>query len=158
MTDGPQSTRVGRILLVEDNQNDVVLARAAFKRAKLAVDLYHVENGQQCLDFLRKRGLYAGMPTPDLVLLDLNMPIMDGREALQELVADDSLRHLPVVILTTSSAEKDILDMYKLRCSSYIIKPIDFNQFVRIVDETINYWFSVVVLPSLKGETGLRYG
>jgi CheY-like chemotaxis protein len=148
MTDGLQSSRVGRILLVEDNQNDVILTREAFKRVKLAVDLFHVENGQQCLDFLRKSGPYSDAPTPDLVLLDLNMPLMDGREALQALVADDSLRHVPVVILTTSGAEKDILDMYKLRCSSYIIKPVDFNQFVCIVDELTNYWFSIVVLPS----------
>jgi CheY-like chemotaxis protein len=148
MTEGPHSSRVGIILLLEDNQNDLVLTQAAFKRTKLAVDLYYVENGRQCLDFLRKRGPYAGTTMPDLVLLDLNMPLMDGREALQELVADDSLRHLPLVILTTSSAEKDILDMYKLSCSSYIIKPIDFNQFVRIIDEITNYWFSVVALPS----------
>jgi CheY-like chemotaxis protein len=148
MTNDPPGSRMGKILLVEDNQNDVILTREAFRRAKLAVDLHHVENGQQCLDFLRKRGPYSDAPTPDLVLLDLNMPVMDGREALQELAADDNLSHLPVVVLTTSSAEKDIHDMYKLRCSSYIIKPIDFNQFVRIVNEIINYWFSVVALPS----------
>jgi two-component system response regulator len=148
MTNDPPISRMAMILLVEDNQNDVILTRAAFRRAKFAVDLHHVENGQQCLDFLRKRGPYSDAPMPDLVLLDLNMPLMDGREALQELVADDSLRHLPVVVLTTSSAEKDILDMYKLRCSSYIIKPIDFNQFVRVVNEFSDYWFTLVVLPS----------
>jgi CheY-like chemotaxis protein len=148
MTNDPPDSRMGKILLVEDNQNDVILTRAAFRRAKLAIDLHHVENGQQCLDFLRKCGPYSDAPTPDLVLLDLNMPVMDGRAVLQQLADDDSLRHLPVVILTTSAEEKDILDMYKLRCSSYIIKPIDFNQFVRVVNEFSDYWFTLVVLPS----------
>ncbi|MBW4470367.1 MAG: response regulator [Stenomitos rutilans HA7619-LM2] len=147
MTNQPNSHQLGKILLVEDNENDVILTRAAFKRAKLAIDLYHVENGQACLDFLRKRDPYADAPTPDLILLDLNMPILDGREVLQQMVADDKLNHLPVVILTTSAEEKDILTMYKLRCSSYIVKPIDFDQFMRVVHDFADYWFTVVVLP-----------
>lgn len=139
--------RLGCVLLAEDNENDVILTRAAFKRAKLAVDLHHVENGQDCLAFLRKEGQYQDAPTPDLILLDLNMPVTDGREVLQEMVNDPDLRHLPVVILTTSAEEKDILAMYKLRCSSYIVKPVDFDQFMRVVREFSNYWFTVVVLP-----------
>jgi two-component system response regulator len=149
MTDEPMG-RLGCVLLVEDNENDVILTRAAFKRAKLAIDLHHVENGQECLDFLRKRGRFEDVPTPDLILLDLNMPVLDGREVLQELKNDDDLRHLPVVILTTSAEEKDILAMYKLRCSSYIVKPVDFDQFMRVVREFSNYWFTVVVLPEPK--------
>jgi CheY-like chemotaxis protein len=97
--------------------------------------------------FLRKQGKYANALTPDLILLDLNLPVMDGREVLAEIVADDQLRQLPVVILTTSETEQDILEMYKLRCSSYIVKPVDFNQFLRVVRGIGNYWFTVVVLP-----------
>jgi two-component system, chemotaxis family, response regulator Rcp1 len=148
MTSEAKSTRLGTVLLVEDNENDVVLTRAAFKRAKLAVELFHVENGKLCLEFLRKSGPYQDAPTPDLILLDLNMPVLDGRGVLEALVADKALSHLPVVILTTSAEERDILAMYKLRCSSYIVKPIDFDQFVRVVRDFSEYWFTVVVLPA----------
>jgi two-component system response regulator len=109
--------------------------------------MHRVEDGEQCMFFLRKQGKYANAPTPDLILLDLNLPVMDGREVLVEIVADDQLRQLPVVILTTSEAEQDILKMYKLRCSSYIVKPVDFNQFLRVVRGIGKYWFTVVVLP-----------
>ncbi len=135
------------ILLVEDNEHDVVLTREGFRQAQLAVNLHHVENGEQCLEFLRKQGAYAAVPTPDLILLDLNMPVMDGREVLAELVRDDQLKHLPVIILTTSAEEKDVLSMYQLRCSSYITKPVDFNQFLRVIQGIGQYWFTVVVLP-----------
>jgi two-component system response regulator len=139
--------RPAEILLVEDNENDVVLTRESFKIVKLTIKLHHVKNGQECMAFLRKEAPYENVPTPDLILLDLNMPIMDGREVLQELVADPALNHLPVVILTTSTEEKDILTMYKLRASSYIVKPVDFDQFMRVIREFGNYWFTVVVLP-----------
>ena len=135
------------VLLVEDNQSDVLLTREAFKRSKLSVDLRDVQDGEECMAFLRKQGEYADAPTPDIILLDLNMPRMDGREVLAELSADEKLRQLPVVILTTSSEEQSILKMYKLRCSSYIVKPVDFFQFVRVVQSFTDYWFSVVVLP-----------
>ena len=102
---------------------------------------------QPILDFLNKEGKYKDAPTPDLILLDLNMPLMDGREVLERISKDEKLCHLPVVILTTSSEEQDILRMYKLRCSSYIVKPVDFDQFQRVVSEIGNYWFTVVVLP-----------
>jgi two-component system response regulator len=98
--------------------------------------------------FLRMEGQYANAPTPDLLLLDLNMPIMNGREVMAEMVADEKLQHMPVVILTTSSDEQDVLTMYRLRCSSYIVKPIDFDQFVRVVRSITDYWFTVVVLPT----------
>lgn len=98
--------------------------------------------------FLRKQGQYAGAPAPDMVLLDLNMPKMDGREVLAEIVKDETLRLLPVVILTTSAEEREILDMYRLRCSSYIVKPVDFDQFLAAIRLIGDYWFTVVVLPT----------
>ena len=139
-------TRPAEILLVEDNEDDVMITRRGFDKAKLAVHLHHVENGKKCMEFLRKEGKYSDVPTPDLILLDLNMPIMDGREVLAEIVQDEKLCKLPVVVLTTSSAEADVLDMYKLRCSSYITKPVDFDQFRRVIEALANYWFTVVVL------------
>ena len=139
--------RPAEILLVEDNRDDVVLTRQGFERAKLKVNLHHVENGEECMAFLRKEGEYADAATPDLILLDLNMPVMDGREVLAELVKDDNLKQFPVVILTTSSDERDVLSMYKLRCSSYATKPVDFDQFLHVVQGIADYWFTVVVLP-----------
>ena len=139
--------RPAEVLLVEDNENDVFITRRGFKEAKLAVNLHHVENGERCMAFLRKEGPFVAAPTPDLILLDLNMPVMDGREVLAEIVEDEQLRKLPVVILTTSSGESDILDMYSLRCSSYIVKPVDFPQFQGVVKQLSDYWFALVVLP-----------
>lgn len=143
--------RPAEVLLVEDNEQDMVLTREGFKRAKFLVNLHHVENGEECMAFLRKEGRFADVPTPDLILLDINLPVMDGREVLAEIVKDPGLRHLPVVVLTTSSADEDILEMYKLRCSSYITKPVDFEQFQKLVMELGNYWFSLVIIPP-KGE------
>ncbi|MEZ6047397.1 MAG: response regulator [Planctomycetaceae bacterium] len=139
--------RPAEVLLVEDNENDVILTRRGFEAARLAVNMHHVRNGLECLKFLRKEGEYQNAPTPDLILLDLNMPIMDGREVLAEIVADKVLCQFPVVILTTSAEEQDLLETYRLRCSSYIVKPVDFIQFQRVVEELGNYWFTVVVLP-----------
>ena len=139
--------RFAEVLLVEDNKHDVILTQQAFKQSRMAIHLHHVKNGLDCMSFLRKAGEYENAPTPDLILLDLNMPIMDGREVLEEISRDEALSHLPVVILTTSEDEKDVYKMYRLRCSSYIVKPIDFNQFLRVVKELGEYWFTVVVLP-----------
>jgi len=139
--------RTAEILLVEDNEADVVLTRESFQRGKLKVNLHHVENGEECMAFLRKEGQYVSAPTPDLILLDLNMPVMDGREVLAEMVKDESLCHLPVVILTTSADEHDVLNMYRLRCSSYATKPVDFDQFQRVIQGIEEYWFTVVALP-----------
>ena len=129
-------------------KSDVILTREEFDRANLDVNLHHVENGERCMAFLRKEGQYVNVPAPDLILLDLNMPVMDGREVLTELVKDNNLSHFPVVILTTSTDEKDVLNMYKLRCSSYATKPIVLDQFLGIIRGISDYWFSVVVLPS----------
>ena len=141
------SQRPAEVLLVEDNEDDVVLMREGFKRSKLVVKLNHVTNGVECIDFLQKQGKYKDAPTPDIILLDLNMPLMDGREVLEKISQDEKLCHLPVVILTTSSEEQDVLSMYKLRCSSYIVKPVDFDKFQKVISEIGNYWFTVVVLP-----------
>ncbi|MBX3651377.1 MAG: response regulator [Burkholderiales bacterium] len=147
MTNELMGAKLANILLAEDNEDDVVLMRHGFELAKLAVGLHHVENGHECMNFLRKTGKYADAPTPDIVLLDLNMPIMSGREVLAELVADEKLNHIPVVILTTSAEDQDILSMYKLRCSSYIVKPVDFDQFLRVIRGIGDYWLTIVVLP-----------
>ena len=144
------NSRPAEILLVEDNEHDVALTQEGFKQAKLVVNLHHVENGAECMSFLRKQGRYADVPTPDLILLDLNMPVMDGREVLTELMADNQLNYLPIVILTTSAEQQDILKMYQLRCSSYITKPVDFDQFLRVIRSIGEYWFTVVVLPQLE--------
>lgn len=142
--------RPAEILLVEDNEDDVILTRLAFRQAKLLINLHHAKDGDEGMAFLRKEGSFAGVPTPDLVLLDLNMPRKDGREVLAEITTDESLRQLPVVILTTSAEGGEILKMYKLRASSYIVKPVDFDQFLRVIQSLHAYWFTVVVLPTAK--------
>ena len=136
------------VLLVEDNENDVELTRQGFKRTKLLLNLHHVKNGEECMAFLRKQGEYVNVPTPDLILLDLNMPKMNGRDVLAQLVADESLESIPVVVLSTSEEGEEIMKLYKLRCSSYIVKPVDFDQFLRVVRSIAEYWFTVVVLPT----------
>ncbi len=99
------------------------------------------------MEFLRKQGDFADAPTPDLVLLDLNMPVMDGREVLEQVTVDESLQHLPIVILTTSDDEKDVLSSYRLRASSYVVKPVDFGKLIKVVQTIGEYWFTTVVLP-----------
>lgn len=135
------------ILLVEDNEADVILTQQALKESKLVVKMNHVDNGEKCMAYLRKQAPYTNACTPDLILLDLNLPVMDGREVLAEMLKDDALRKLPVVILTTSSSESDLATMYDLRCNSYITKPVDFEQFHRVVRSICEYWFTVVALP-----------
>lgn len=144
--------RPAEVLLVEDNDNDVELTRIGFRRAKFAVNLHHVGNGEECMAFLRRQPPYESAPRPDLVLLDLKMPRMDGREVLEEIARDPSLHHLPIVVLTTSDAHTDVLASYKLRCSSYIVKPVDFEQFAHVVQGIANYWFTLVVLPTEEQE------
>jgi CheY-like chemotaxis protein len=148
MTSKVLSGRAAEILLAEDNENDVELTRQGFKKTELLLNLHHVKDGEECLAFLRKQGKYSNAPTPDLVLLDLNMPRMDGREVLAEMVADKDLTSIPVVVLTTSANEEEVLNMYKLRCSSYIVKPVDFEQFLRVIRSIAEYWFTVVVVPT----------
>lgn len=147
MNDPLAHSRPAQILLVEDNENDVILTREGFARSKLAINLHLAKDGEVCMEFLHKEGRFSDAPTPDLILLDLNMPRMDGREVLAAISADEHFRHIPVVILTTSTDEEEILKMYQLRCSSYIVKPVNFENFLHIIQMLGEYWLTVVVLP-----------
>jgi chemotaxis family two-component system response regulator Rcp1 len=135
------------ILLVEDNPGDVRLTREALKDAKVLNNLSVVGDGEAALDFLHRRGKYAAAPRPDLILLDLNLPRKDGREVLEEIKKDDSLMVIPVVVLTTSKAEEDVVRSYKLHANCYIPKPVDFNRFMEVVRQLENFWLAVVRLP-----------
>lgn len=135
------------ILLVEDSDDDVEITKIGFQRANLAVQLHHVASGDECLAFLRKEGRYAEAPTPNIILLDLNMPRMGGIEVLQEINKDENLRHLVVVVLTSSKADDDVLRAYKLRCNSYLVKPVSFDAFAKMIQSLGDYWFSLVVMP-----------
>jgi len=136
------------ILLVEDNPGDVRLTQEALKDNKVHNHLHVVGDGVEALAFLRGEGRYAGSPRPDLILLDLNLPRKDGREVLAEIKADTELRRIPVVVLTTSKAEEDILRAYDLSANCYITKPVDFDQFIRVVRSIEDFWLAMVKLPS----------
>ena len=140
-------SRIAEILLVDDNDDDVFLTREAFNAASLKVNLQRVDNGEKCLQYLRKQAPYENAVTPDLILLDMHMPVMDGYEVMSEIVKDEKLNHLPVVILTTSYEAADVKKMYGLRCSSYITKPVNFESFVAAIGQLAGYWLTVVVVP-----------
>jgi len=142
-----QSGRQIEVLLVEDNSGDVRLMQEALKDSKVRNHLHVVNDGEAAMMFLRREGKYSGGPTPDLVLLDLNLPGKDGREVLAEIKQDPLLKHIPVVIVTTSSAEEDILKSYGLHANCYITKPVNFDQFIKVVHSIENFWFSIVKLP-----------
>ena len=135
------------VLLVEDDAADVELTREAMKEGKLFVRLSVVGDGVEAMQFLRGEGPFAGSAKPDLVLLDLNLPRKDGRSVLEDIRADEKLKHLPVVVLTTSDAATDILRSYKLGCNCYITKPVGFQQFIEVVRQIDQFWFTVVKLP-----------
>lgn len=135
------------ILLVEDNEGDVDLTREALAEAKVNNRLHVAEDGLTALRFLRREEPYATAPRPDLILLDLNLPLMDGREVLAEIKTDSQLRQIPVVVLTTSQAEEDIVRSYDLHANCYITKPVDFNQFMKVVRSVHDFWVTVVRLP-----------
>jgi CheY-like chemotaxis protein len=137
-----------QVLLVEDNPGDVRLTKEALKEGKLLNQLTVVGDGVEALLFLRKEGIYADAPQPELILLDLNLPKKDGREVLAEIKADPNLRRIPVVVLTTSSSEEDILKIYDLHANCYITKPVDLEQFMGVVKSIEDFWVSVVKLPS----------
>ncbi|MEV5892629.1 response regulator [Nonomuraea fuscirosea] len=137
------------VLLVEDDQGDILLTREAFDLNKVRNRLNVVNDGEQAMAYLRREGDYAGAPRPDLVLLDLNLPRMSGMEVLEEVKADAELRTIPVVILTTSEAEEDILLSYRLHANAYVSKPVDFEQFIRVVRQIDNFFVTVVKLPPL---------
>lgn len=142
------SGRPIEILLVEDSATDVMLAEEALEEAKLRNNLHVVKDGVEAMAFLRKQGKYSGVPRPDLMLLDLNMPRKDGREVLAEVKADDGLKTIPVVVLTTSKAQEDVLRAYGLHANCYISKPVDFEQFSNVVQAIDQFWFTVVTLPT----------
>lgn len=143
-------SRLAEFLLVDDNEDDVFLTREAFDASKFKVNLHHVDDGRKCLQFLRKQGPFANAPMPDLILLDMHMPVMDGHQVLSEIVKDKALCHIPVVVLTTSYEAEDIKKMYSLRCSSYITKPINFDNFVQTIGQMTDYWLTVVVMPRVE--------
>jgi len=135
------------ILLVEDSPGDAELAKEALEESKLKNTLYIVEDGQEALDFLYKKGKYENVPRPDLMLLDLNMPKVDGREVLKIVKNDEDLRSIPIVILTTSRAEEDILKSYNLHANCYISKPLNLDKFLEVVNAIESFWLSIVTLP-----------
>ena len=145
----PQPKHI-EILLVEDSPADVLIAREALSEAKLLNTIHVAEDGIEAMDFLCKRGKFASAPRPDLILLDLNLPRKNGREVLAEIKADDDLKNIPVVVLTTSSAEEDVLRSYNLHANCYVVKPVEFDSFVKAVQSIQHFWFSVVVLPSAR--------
>jgi CheY-like chemotaxis protein len=135
------------ILLVEDNPGDVRLTIEALKENKLQNNLHVVKDGLEAMAFLRQEGEHTDAPRPDLILLDLNLPGKDGREVLEEIKADEGLRRIPVVILTTSQAEEDILKTYDLHANCYVTKPVDLDQFTKVVRSIEEFWLTIVKLP-----------
>lgn len=136
------------ILLVEDNPGDARLAKEALKDSKLKNNLHIAEDGIEAMEFLNKKGQFANAPRPDLILLDLNLPRKDGREVLADIKSDESLKRIPVVILTTSQAEEDIIKSYNLHANCFITKPIDLNQFIKVVKSIEDFWLTIVKLPN----------
>jgi CheY-like chemotaxis protein len=139
------------ILLVEDNQADVRLTREALKEEKMHVNLCVVGDGVEAMQFLRKEGKFEKAIRPDLILLDLNLPKKDGRQVLKEIKTDENLRTIPVVILTVSKAEEDVLKTYNLHANCYITKPLDLNQFSKVVKSIKEFWMTIVKLPPNEG-------
>jgi CheY-like chemotaxis protein len=140
------------VLLVEDDPGDVLMTREAFEDFKVRNNLFVATNGVEAMSFLRKEGEFADAPTPDLILLDLNLPKMDGREVLAAVKEDERLRSIPVVVLTTSEAEEDVIRSYSLHANAYVTKPVDFERFVSVVQQIDEFFVSVVRLP--RGERG----
>jgi chemotaxis family two-component system response regulator Rcp1 len=136
------------MLLVEDNPGDARLAIEALKDAKVHNNLSWVQDGVEAMTFLRREGAYSDAPRPDVILLDLNLPKKDGREVLADVKADEDLRRIPVVILTVSGAEEDIVKTYNLHANCYIRKPIDLDQFMKVVKAIKDFWLSIVILPT----------
>ena len=136
-----------QILLVEDSPGDIRLTREVLRDARIANHLHIVSDGEQAMAFLRREGEYADMQRPDLILLDLNLPRKDGREVLAELKEDPELHLIPVIVLTTSSAEQDVLRSYDLKAACYITKPIDLDEFIAVVRSIETFWLSIVRLP-----------
>jgi CheY-like chemotaxis protein len=135
------------VLLVEDDEGDVVMTREALDEGKVLNRLHVVGDGVEAIEFLRREGQYAEAPRPDLILLDLNLPRRDGRQVLAEVKGDEDLRRIPIVVLTTSEAEEDILRSYDLHANAYVTKPVDFDRFVAVIQQIDEFFISVVRLP-----------
>lgn len=135
------------VLLVEDDPGDVLMTQEAFQEHKVKNRLHVVSDGVEALNFLRREGPYTEVPRPHLILLDLNLPRKDGREVLEEIKYDPELAHIPVVVLTTSEAEEDVLRSYRLHASAYVTKPVDFDQFIKVVRQIDEFFVTVVRLP-----------
>lgn len=144
----PSQGRPIEVLLVEDDPGDELMTREAFEENKVRNNLHVARDGEEALDFLNHRGEYADAPRPDLVLLDLNLPKFDGRQVLAEIKADEDLRTIPVVVLTTSGAEEDILSSYQLHANAYVTKPVDFARFIQVVRQIDDFFVSVAQLPA----------
>jgi CheY-like chemotaxis protein len=147
MTQPFEGQREIEVLLVEDDPGDVLMTREAFQDYKVHNQLHVVNDGEQAMAFLRQEGEYAGRPRPDLVLLDLNLPRMDGRQVLHAIKSDPELSSIPVVVLTTSEAEDDVLRSYSLHANAYVTKPVDFERFIDVVRQIDNFFVTVVRLP-----------
>lgn len=143
----PTPLDVVDVLLVEDDDGDVLMTQEAFEHHKIRNKLHIVRDGEEALQFLRREGEYADAPRPGLILLDLNLPRRDGREVLAELKADAELRVIPVVVLTTSEAEEDILRSYTLHANAYVSKPVDFDRFIEVIRQIDDFFVTVVKLP-----------
>jgi len=144
-----KNIRPVNVLLVEDNPGDVRLTQEAFKEAKISIKLDVTMDGAEAIKYLRKEAEYADAVTPDLILLDLNLPKKDGREVLKEIKTDDLLKRIPVVVLTTSNAEQDIMKSYNLHVNCYINKPVDFEKFFDIIQKIEEFWLTTAILPTM---------
>ncbi len=135
------------ILLVEDNPGDVRLTKEALRDAKVLNEIFVAKDGVEAMEFLHRKGRFSQAPLPDMILLDLNLPRKDGREVLAEIKQDPNLKHIPVVVLTTSKADEDIIKTYNLHANAYITKPVDLNRFAEIIHVLNEFWFTIVKLP-----------
>lgn len=136
------------ILLVEDNPGDIILTKEAFAEAKIKNNIHIAKDGEEALSYLSRHNGYEHCVKPDLILLDLNLPKIDGREVLDNIKSDENLCHIPVVVLTSSEAEQDILETYELHANSYVVKPINLDQFINVIHAIESFWFTVVTLPN----------
>jgi chemotaxis family two-component system response regulator Rcp1 len=144
----PEEVRPVEILLVEDSPTDAMFAREALESSKVCNNLHAVTDGVEAMAFLRREGKYATVPRPDLILLDLNLPKIDGREVLSKIKENERLKVIPVVVLTSSKDEADVLKAYGLHANCYIVKPVDFEKFAEVVKTIESFWFAVVTLPA----------
>ena len=150
MIDKNEGTSPIEILLVEDNPGDMRLTKEALKEGKVYNNLHWARDGVEALEFLRRQGKHAKAPRPDIILLDLNLPKKDGREVLSVIKNDDELKHIPVVVLTTSKAEEDVVRSYNLHANCYVTKPVDLEKFISVVHAIDRFWLTVVTLPPTK--------